>query len=71
MRQVGNGNAEIMVGIHQSHAPGDNTVPVKVGVITEADVKILLHRYQPGHGIRGGTIHPDLAVLVAVHKGKG
>ena len=41
LRKVGNRHAEVMVGVHQPHAFGDNTVAVKVGIVAEGNIKIL------------------------------
>ena len=56
--------AEVMVGRHQTCAPGDDAVTVVVGIAGERDVEAVLESDQPLHRVRRGRVHADLAVPV-------
>jgi len=46
-------------------------VAVRVRVVSKGDVELVFEPDQAGHGIRGGAVHPDLAVLVHGHESEG
>jgi hypothetical protein len=66
--QVGDGHREVVVGVEQAGAGGDDAVPVGVGVVAERHVEAVLELDQAGHGVRRGAVHADLAVPVQVHE---
>ena len=66
--QVRDRRREIVVGIQQPAAAGDDAVPIRVGIVGERDVEAVLERDQPRHRVRRGGVHPDLAVVVEWHE---
>ena len=71
LEQKIDGHGQIMVGIHQSGAAGDDAVTVVVGIVAESHIKLIFEMDQTGHGVGRGAIHADLAVLVHGHKPEG
>ncbi len=71
LEQVIDGDRQIVVGIHQSHATRDDAVTVVVGVIAKGDVELVFEVDEAGHGVGRRAIHADLAILVHGHETKG
>ena len=71
LKQIRDGNRQIVVRVHQTGALGHNAVAVKVGVIAKGNVKVIFQPDQTGHRIGRGAIHADLAVFIHGHKGEG
>ena len=70
LEQVPDGGRQVMVGVHQPHAAGDDAVPVVVGVIAKGDVKLVFELDQAGHGVGRGAVHADLAIMIQGHEGR-
>ena len=62
---------KIVVRRQQSGAPGDDAVPVVVGIARPGDVELILHVDQPPHRIGRGRVHADLAVPIDGHEPEG
>jgi hypothetical protein len=60
-----------VIGGQQAPAPGDNPVPVVVGVAGKGDLEAILQADQPLHRIGRGWIHADLTVPIHSHKPEG
>ena len=71
LEQVENGDGKVVIGRQQPRAPGDDAVPVMVGVAGEGDVESVLQADQPLHRIGRGRIHADLAVPIHGHEAEG
>ena len=69
--QVGDGDREEVVRVHQPAVGGDDAVPVGVGVVARGDLELVLAADQRGHGRRRRAVHPDLAVPVQRHEPPG
>jgi len=70
LEDVPDGNRQIVVGVHQPYAGRDDSVPVKVHIVSKGDIEPVLHVHQVGHGVRAGAVHSDFAVFVQGHKGE-
>ena len=57
-----------MIGREKPRAPGNNPVPVVIGVAGEGEVKAVLHPYQSLHRIGRGRVHADLAIPIDRHE---
>ena len=66
--QVVDGHREIVIRREQSRAPGDDPVPVVVGVARESDVEAILHSDQRLHRIGRGWVHADATVPIDGHE---
>ena len=66
--QVMDGDGEIVIGRQQSRAPGDDPVPVVVGVARDRDVEAILQTDQPLHRVGRRRIHPDAPVPIHRHE---
>ena len=62
---------KVVIGRKQSRAPGDNPVPVMVGVAGKGDLEAILQVDQPLHRIGRGRVHADLAVPIDRHETEG
>ena len=60
-----------MVGVHQPRNRGDNTVPIRVGVISESDAIAVLEADEPGHRVGAGAVHADGTVMIDCHEREG
>ena len=69
--QVGDHRGQVVVGVEQPGAAGDDAVPVGVGVVGEGHVEAVAQVDQPGHGVARGRVHADLAVPVDGHEPEG
>ena len=45
-------------------------MPVGVGIVRERHLVLIFQSDKPGHGIRAGTIHADLTVVIDRHERK-
>ena len=61
-------NSKVMVGVHQPHGTGDNSVSVSVGIICEGNLELVFKSYQACHRIWAGAIHPYLPVMIDGHE---
>ena len=66
--QVVDGDREIMIGRQQSRAPGDDPVPVVIGVARDGEVEAILQTDQPLHRVGRRRVHPDAPVPVHRHE---
>ena len=71
LEEVEDGDRKVMVGRQQARVPGDDPVPVMVGVAGEGDVEAILEVDQALHGVGRGRIHADLAVPIDRHEPEG
>ena len=46
-------------------------MPVRVGVVGEGHVVLVLEADEPGHRVRAGAVHADLAVVIDGHEREG
>ena len=54
--------------MHQTHGWHHNAMPIGVRIVREGDAILILESYQPGHGIRAGGVHADLAIMIDRHE---
>ena len=66
--QVVDRDREVVVGVHQAGRRRDDPVAVGVRVAGDGDVEAVLELDQPGHRVRRGAVHADLAVVVERHE---
>ena len=71
LEEIPDSHGQIVVRGEQACAPGHDAVAVRVRVVPKGDVELVLESDQAGHGVRGGAVHPDLAVLVYGHEAEG
>ena len=69
--QVADGHGQIVVGVHQARSGRNDAVPVRVRVIGKGEAILVLEADQPGHGIRAGAVHADLAIVIDRHEREG
>ena len=69
--EVADGDRQEVVRVHQAGVGGDDAVPVGVGVVAGGDLVVVLAPDQRRHRVRGGAVHPDLAVPVEGHEAPG
>ena len=67
-KQVINGHRQVMVRVHQPIIRGHNAMPVRISIITGGNVVLVAVPHQRRHGIRAGTVHPNLTVRVQCHE---
>ena len=70
-QQIGDRHRQIMVGVHQPRRRRDDAVPVGIGIVGEGDLILVLEADQPGHRVRAGAVHADLAVMIDGHEREG
>ena len=68
--QVTDRHGQVMVGVHQPRRGRDNAVPVRIGVVGEGHLVLVLEADEPGHRVRAGAVHADLAVVIDGHERK-
>ena len=71
LEEVEDGDRKVVIGRQQARAPGDNPVPVMVGIAGEGDLELILQADQPLHRIGRGWVHADLAVPIDCHETEG
>ncbi len=71
LEEIEDGDRKVVVGRQQSCAPGDDPVPVVVGVAGEGEVEAILQLDQSLHRIRRRRVHADLAVPIDRHEPEG
>jgi hypothetical protein len=59
-----------VIRVHQARNWGDNSMPIRIRIVSESNLIFVFQPNQPCHGIRTGTIHADLAIMVHCHKRK-
>jgi hypothetical protein len=69
--QIADRHGQVMIGIHEPRAGGDDSVPVRVRVIGEGDAVSVLEADQPRHRIWTRAVHADHAIMIDCHKGEG
>ncbi len=69
-QQVTNGHRQIVVGVHQSRGRGDDPMPVGIRVVSKSHAVLILETNKPGHRVRAGTVHANLAVVINRHEGE-
>ncbi len=60
-----------MVRIHQPGRRCDDAVPIGVGIVRKGDLVAILEPEEPGHRVRAGAVHANLAVVVDGHEREG
>ena len=68
LEDIPDGNRQVVVGVHQPNAGGNDAVAVKINVVAEGDVKFIFQRHEIRHRVGAGTIHPDFPILIQGHK---
>src|SRR5262249_54490525 len=68
LQEILDRNGEVVIRIHQPRNWRHNSMPVRVRIVGECNLILIFQSNQPCHGIRTGTIHADLAVMVYRHK---
>jgi hypothetical protein len=69
--QVGDGDGEEVVGVHQAGVRRHDPVPVGVGVVAGGDLELVLAPHEGGHRRGRRAVHADLAVPVQRHEPPG
>src|SRR5690606_36127556 len=64
-------DGEVVVGVHQPGAPGDDAVPVIVRVVAKGNVELVFQVDQARHRVWRRTDHADLPVVIHRHEGEG
>ncbi|MPM84089.1 hypothetical protein SDC9_131160 [bioreactor metagenome] len=69
--EVPDRHRQVGIGVHQPRIGGDDAVPVGVRVVAGGQVEPVAVADQRRHRVRGGAVHPDLAVGVQRHEPPG
>ena len=66
--EVAASDGEVVIGGEEADGGSDDAVTVGIGVVAEGDLVFVLECDETGHGVGGGAVHADLAVVIdAVH----
>src|ERR1700720_4979972 len=68
--QILNRHRKVMVRVHQPRNRSDDSMPIRVGIVSEGYLVLIFQSDQPGHRIGAGAIHTDFAVVVHGHERK-
>src|SRR6516225_11693115 len=70
-QQVTDGDRQVMVGVHQPRARGNDAVPIGIRVVGKSDPIAILEPNKPRHRVGARAVLTDLAVMIDGHERKG
>ncbi len=68
LEKILNGDGEIVVGIHEASGRRHDAVAVEIWIVAEGDVELVFQTDEARHGVFGGAIHADFAIVVNGHE---